>query len=715
MFKCRFIVIILVFAFQNSFAQQNNIWYFGRMAGLSFAPSGVQPIPAVLTDGAMTTNEGCSSICDNNGNLLFYSNGVTIYNRLHQVMVNGDNLMGNTSSVQACVIVPVPGNDSLFYIFATDALENGFANGYTYSIINMKMDNGNGQVITKNSLLWASCSERMVAVRHANGRDVWLITNDKDSNIFRSWLINCSGLQPNPILSITGLVMNQYITTNTGMLKVSPDSKQICQTHFPEADVVGFAPNFCQLFDFDNATGILSNPITISFSNAKIVACEFSGDSKLLYLTSPDGKSIAQVESTLFPVAAVIASRTTISTGTSGYYGIQLAPDGKIYLSENSTSLGVINEPDRKGLGCNFRERQVLLSPGSSSLGLPGYINDLSVSPTNGFSYTITDSCAGTVQFAAYTTMPGTISWRWDFGDGNNSVLQNPVHTYTVSAQNYLVTLEITSSTGCGYIKRSKAIFPSGLSATVDFDFVADCDAGTVSFNNLSTLFPDSMGVHYLWSFGDGATSVLRDPVHIYLSGSYNVRLDLLTTTPCLNKSVTKILKLEVLQIQASPDQVIDVGTSVQLSATGGGTRFLWTPSIGLSNPMIANPIAKPARSTMYVVTAYNDAGCQSLDSVFIKVNTIPGIQVPSGFTPNNDGKNDVLTPFIADEFILQYFSIYNRWGQKVFSATQKNSGWQGKVNGIIQNSGIYVWMVRAMDMQTGKNVEVKGSFVLIR
>ncbi|MFZ1327481.1 MAG: hypothetical protein WAW27_00540, partial [Chitinophagaceae bacterium] len=189
MFKQLSILVLLLLAFNFSYSQQNNIWYFGRKAGLSFNAAGAQPLPAVLSDGVMETNEGCSSICDEDGNLLFYSNGVTVYNRNHQVMVNGDNLKGNLSSVQACIIVPEPGNDSIYYLFTTDAVENSFANGYTYSIINLNKDNGNGEVITKNVLLWASCTERMVAARHANGTDVWLITNDKNSNIFRSWLI----------------------------------------------------------------------------------------------------------------------------------------------------------------------------------------------------------------------------------------------------------------------------------------------------------------------------------------------------------------------------------------------------------------------------------------------------------------------------------------------------------------------------------------------
>jgi gliding motility-associated-like protein len=712
--KCSYILFFLLFVSFHGFAQQNNRWYFGRNAGLNFNP-GSQPVPSILSDGALSTNEGCASICDYNGNILFYSNGVTVYNRNHQVMLNGDNLKGNISSVQACIIVPVPGNDNLFYLFATDAVENNFANGYTYSIIDMSRDNGNGEVVTKNTLLWGACTERMVAARHANGKDVWLITNDKNSNVFRSWLIDCSGLQGFPVVSTTGIVMDQHFLTNNGMLKVSPDGKQICQTHFPQLDLVGLTSNFCQLFDFNNATGILSNPQTIEFPDALLAACEFSNDSKLLYFADPIKKNIEQVEPKLVPASAIISSRTTISTGTARYYGIQLAPDGKIYLADVSTSLGAINRPDIKGIGCDFRKDQLLLSPGGSYLGLPAYINDLSSNPTNGFSYTIIDSCTGRVQFNGLTTMPGIISWDWDFGDGNGSALQNPVHNYTPANQSYTVTLEITSVAGCGYIKRSKSIFPQGLEATANFDFTSVCDEGSVTFQNLSTLLPDSTGVRYIWTFGDGNTSTLRDPVHSFPSGTYNVKLDVLTSTPCLNKSITKTLNLDVLNITASPDREIDAGQSVQLSVTGGGSSFTWTPPTWLSDPTIANPVATPGDKVTYKVVVRNDAGCSDSDYVQIKVMPFPGIYMPTGFTPNNDGLNDDIKPTFTKEFTLDEFSIYNRWGQKVFSTSQRNVGWNGQLAGLKQDAGVYVWVINALDTRTNTRIEKKGTFVLVR
>lgn len=89
MSKCRFILIIVSFAIQNASAEQNNIWYFGKKAGLNFNSTANQPIPFAVLNSAMDADEGSASICDNDGNLLFYSNDLTVCNRNHQLIVNG--------------------------------------------------------------------------------------------------------------------------------------------------------------------------------------------------------------------------------------------------------------------------------------------------------------------------------------------------------------------------------------------------------------------------------------------------------------------------------------------------------------------------------------------------------------------------------------------------------------------------------------------------
>jgi gliding motility-associated-like protein len=709
--KNQFILLFVLIVSLSATAQQNNIWYFGLKGGLDFNPVPGSPSPVAIGNSAMNANEGCGSICDMNGQLLFYSNGITVYNRNHQVMPNGDNLAGNLSSVQSCLIVPKPGNDFIYYVFTSDAFENNYAKGYCYSVVDIQGDNGNGAVISKNNLLLAPGTERLTAVRHADGLSVWVITNDNSSNTFRAWLVSCNGLQAAPVVSNTGVVLDQDVLENVGMMKVSPDGKQLCQTHFSEVSNV---PIFAQLFDFDNATGILSNPRSIGFPGAEIKSCEYSADSKFLYLVSPNYKIIDQVEATLPTIAGIVASRITINTGNTSYLGIQLAPDGKIYLAQQSIYLGAINKPNTKGLGCNYQEKQVQLINSSSYLGLPAFINDLSYNPNNGFTYAILDSCNGTIQFQGLTTLAGPVQWLWDFGDGNTSNIQNPVHTFNPIDKDYVVRIEISSALSCGSIKRSRNISPRGIITDVDFDYVADCDSGYVRFINK---FPELQGTtgQYNWDFGDGATSTAVNPINTYSNpGKYPVKLKLITSTSCLDDSMTKTVAMPGLPVTISPDQTIFIGQKIQLFVNGPGTSYQWSPATGLSNTTIARPLASPVQDITYKATVINNNGCSGEDSVRITVVELDGIYVPTAFTPNNDGMNDDIKPVFGLKFILKEFSIFDRWGERVFTTSTRNEGWKGKVNGIEQNSGVYVWILRYVDNK-GKAAEKKGTVVLIR
>ena len=696
-------------------AQQNNIWYFGSKAGLNFNPNGTQPIPAPLQNGAMISDEGCSAISDASGNLLFYSNGITAYNKFHQIMPNGNNLAGDISACQSTIIVPQPGSTNIFYIFTTDAIENAFSKGYNYSIVDMNDDNGNGDIIVKDQLLWLSCTERMTAARHANGTDVWLITNDNNSNTFRSWLITCNGLQATPVVSTVGVILDFSILSNTGYMKVSPDGKQLCQTHFPLNNQTGNVPNFIQLFDFDNTTGQLTNPRSVSNNEASFVCCEYSPDSKFLYLTRPYEKKIDQIEATLPTAAEISLSAVTFSTSRT-CYALQLGPDEKIYVFAPAQTLGVINLPNLKGSSANFNQSQIDISPKSSFLGSPSFINDIAYDPNNTFTYTVVGNCNGEVQFNSFSSMPGTVTWEWDFGDGTTSALQNPTHNFVPDGTVYSVTLTMTSSLSCALIKRSRFVKPGGISGEVNYEFVIRCDSNYVRFTNTSKELLDNNS-QFIWDFGDGTTSTDLNPIHTFnLPGDYNVKLSTVSVGTCLSKEITKQVDIVQFQISASPSVAsIFIGQSVFLSAAGPIADYKWSPSKWLVDSTLKNVVAKPLQDIVYKVTATDDAGCSAEDSVFIKVLQYDDIYIPNAFTPNNDGRNDLLKPLYPGTILLKDFSIFNRWGNKIFTTSQRGTGWNGKVNGNFQPAGVYVWTFQAFDENTQKPVTRKGIVTLIR
>ncbi|MET0466521.1 MAG: gliding motility-associated C-terminal domain-containing protein [Chitinophagaceae bacterium] len=167
----------------------------------------------------------------------------------------------------------------------------------------------------------------------------------------------------------------------------------------------------------------------------------------------------------------------------------------------------------------------------------------------------------------------------------------------------------------------------------------------------------------------------------------------------------------------AGNDTSVITGQPLQLQATGG-VKYNWSPPYSLSATNIANPIAiikEPAESIVYKVDVYNRIGC--FDSAFVSVkvySTMPTVFVPSAFTPNNDGKNDLLIPVLAGMKQLVYFNIYNRWGQLVFSTPAEGRGWDGRINGQFQSSNTYVWMISAIDY-LGKPYSGKGMVTLVR
>jgi len=169
--------------------------------------------------------------------------------------------------------------------------------------------------------------------------------------------------------------------------------------------------------------------------------------------------------------------------------------------------------------------------------------------------------------------------------------------------------------------------------------------------------------------------------------------------------------------VDAGQDTSAVMGQPLQLSATGA-QRFVWTPTTGMDNPDIANPIIRLqvfTDSVRYVVTSYTADGCHGSDDILVRFfKTGPDIFIPNGFTPNGDGKNDVLRPVLVGIRSLEYFRVYNRYGQLIFATSQTGKGWDGRINGELQPTNSYIYMAAATDY-LGRPVLKKGTSLLIR
>ncbi|MCD2260797.1 T9SS type B sorting domain-containing protein [Psychroserpens sp. XSD401] len=421
------------------FAQNEaNNWYFGIQAGITFNTGS----PTALTDGALITTEGCSAISDSSGNLLFYSNGIDVWDRTHNIMPNGSGLLGNFSSTQSGIIVPHPGNNNLFYVFSLAAIAE--PDGLRYSVVDMTLNGGLGDVTSeKNILLQAPSTEKITAVTHANGNDIWVITHEFNSNNFSSFLIDNTGLNISPLTSSVGYTPTS-IFDSIGYLKLSPDGSKLA--------VVYSNSEVLEILEFDDATGLVSNPIQITdfdtgnTSASRIYGLEFSPSNQFLYISETiDG--VYQYDLSSFNQLDIEASKTLIIPDflpviDEPHQALQLGPDGKIYVAHlDYDYLGVINNPDIQGNACDYVFDGVFLGTGTSQIGLPPFIQSY-------FSaYIVTENnCLGDATSFQINSNQPIDSILWDFGDTTSSNLENPTHTY-LSAGTYLVSVTVTSGT----------------------------------------------------------------------------------------------------------------------------------------------------------------------------------------------------------------------------------------------------------------------------
>ncbi len=448
--------------------QEASVWYFGQNAGIKFDALGNV---TALTDGQLNTLEGCTSIADNSGNLLFYTDGSIVYNKNHVVMQNGSGLLGSYSTTQSATIVPKPGSTNLYYVFTLDALAN--INGFRYSEIDMNLDSGNGGVTSnKNVLIYTPTCEKLSIVKHANNSDYWVVTHGWNNNSFYSYRLTSSGLFPTPITSNAGITVSGTPDNTMGYMKIAPNGSKLAVCH---------TQSICQLLDFDNATGMVSNPLTLYTNNSYGV--EFSPNSKILYLSGVENTSNTnKVFQFDLSVSNIATSMLELYSNTADEIdALQLGPNNKIYMAQLSkTKLGVINNPNVVGFGCNFQVNAVDLLGRYCYAGLPPFITSFFNS-----AFTTQNLCLGsTTQFSLNTSTP-IVSVLWNFGDTTTSTATTPMHTYTTAGA-YTVGVTVTTSAGV-QPPTSKSITISAvpiIANTVSNQTLCDTEISTYNLSN---------------------------------------------------------------------------------------------------------------------------------------------------------------------------------------------------------------------------------------
>ena len=554
--------LLLLFYSLVSFSQKEaNNWYFGSNAGIKFLDDGSIEI---LTGSQMVTNEGCSTISDADGNLLFYTDGRTIWDRNHVVMPNanyaaGTGLLGDPSSTLSGIIVPKKDNPNIYYVFTVDephqtnattypaqyvgsyneqgniqfqpAADDGFNNGLNYSVVDLSVIGGNGSigdVTTSNVPLLTydpnnieeakyKCSEKITAVKNHNGTGFWVLSHFIDK--FYTFYVDQNGVNSTPIVTqITPVVPTSGYRRNAiGCIKASPDGNYIAIVHQQRGTVSGGSTsNGCvYLYNFDNETGAISNPQLI-IENINPYGIEFSAQTKKLYVSTNSVVWQFNMLST-----NISASGVVVAQGVSDS-ALQLGPNGKIYKTVNGSALlDIINDPEEDGILCNYVQNGFALQSGTFGIfGLPPFITSL-------FSASITfqNTCLGdstAFELAVNNTFD---SVSWDFGDGSTpSADTAPEHIFAATGT-YNIVATITRQAETSNVSREVIIHAvpvaNAAPALVECDPDNDGLASFTLSNNNASLLGSQNAANFTVKYYTSETDAIANNVTALSASAY--------------------------------------------------------------------------------------------------------------------------------------------------------------------------------------------------
>ena len=634
------------------------IWYFGNQAGLDFN----QQPPVPLDNSAMNAQEGCSAWSDSNGDIVLYSNGQTVYNPQHAPMLNGSSLAGDATASQSALIVQFPTDETLYYVFTntcTDPLSfvcNEFQ--LSYSVVDVKAAAG-GDVVIKNKPLFKNNTERIAAVSFGNV--TWLVAHEYGTNTFRAYPISGLGIG-SPVLSSVGSIHQRTDgIEGVGYMKISNDGTKLAVAlPTPGANTV-------ELFDFDAATGVVSNPLVLDLNQptGTVYGIEFSPNSNWLYATHTNffggGQSTifhwhvdsTTVQGNVTDPGYIQNSLAQVPSGqtASALGALQQDPYGSIYVAINGASfLGIINSPDglQDGTSLAFADLtggQPLAAGTTSAMGLPNFIQNLSSQQPQPEIFIPPFACTGdVVSFSAVgTSQIDQFAWSiFDSSGGlvGSSMNQGDTITFNIG-DDYVFSMRLFNRCldPIAILTDTLTVFDSPIDpfgATA----VPICDQSV-------TLTPYNADPHpeytYLWNTGETTQNITVNAI-----GNYN----LVITDPISGCTNTfDVFVGPPFTVDLGPDQTICDGTVLTLDSQANANDYIWEISIGggpvqavtgigAFNPSTSrflpldqiNPVPTAGLVNTFFVGVIDpiDPTCTVRDTIDITINSLPTLNISS-------------------------------------------------------------------------------------
>ncbi len=708
-----------------------------------------------LTDGKCYYWVGHgSSISDENGKLLFYTNGDTVFNRNHHIMPNGAGITTlGRGGIAPCVVVPNPASNGIYYVFVADRGGIWQPGALSYSTVDLTLNGGLGDITEKRHVLMTPLNQVLAAILHANGRDIWVVTHEFNTNRFFSFLVTASGVSETPVVSAIGAL---HQVGPIKQMQFSPDGDKIAvestSTTFGVPD-----RNILEVFNFSVVTGRVSNQIFrvsdgTDFSRFRdLQGLEFSPNGRFLYASNGDSNGWARI----FQFDLSAGNQVSILNSAVGLElvmnaneeGMQLGPDGKIYIARggggSTTKLSRINDPNKKGLACRYVENDFELGTGANCIALPIFVRNYVTPPP---SFTTSPLCA----LDATTFYPSSLGYYdslvWDFGDPasgafNRSKTKQAEHKFSsdgifnVSLTTYFEGVARRRVTNQLNIKRMARV-------ELGKDTVI-CDGNSVALS-----VPN--GFSQTWSTGETGSAITA-----LKTGLYKVTM---TNGQCTVKDSINVKVLDQPKIDF-PDNIVACTDNQILDSKNSKFNVLWSTgetsntirvnqtgkySVRITNEKcvakdtvlvriapVADLTATVSKDTVgyyenitfsanasdirqwqwnfgdgtqsekqFSTHVYNNEGSYEANvtatnafgcthSNSLNVFVKRVLFIPNVLTPNGDGKNDSFT--IQFNGDQEYgIAIYNRWGKQIHYSYGNPNQW----NGGSEDAGTFFYLV---------------------
>jgi len=653
---CFFSMLFPLFLYSQG---EFNNWYFGDHAGITFN-YGDPPVALTDCSTALWVTGTTITVSDSLGHLLFYSDGVKVYNRHHFVMPNGHGLnpypdLGN----QIVFYVPYLHDSNFYYVFTVGIpWDTAHRNpeGLRYSVINMQLDTALGDIPSgqKNILIPSAwdAGKNVTGTRHHNNKFAWVVTRKYHyTSCYASYLVNDTGLDTTAVLSNSLIPINPNTPHAHQMheIKISPDGYKLIAIYdyFNPITPISSVLEVC---NFNSQTGQITPLFLIPglfLPNGNRASVEFSRDSKYLYTTehniTTNQDQIVQFDATKPDSLSFAQSRDTIGTNLWSS-GLQLGPDGKIYCTDNvSPHLDLINNPSVQGSGCNYQNNAIDLLGHDGFSGLPQLLQRYYVYISHN------GQCRGdTVSFST-VLFPPVDSLSWSFGDPvsgslNYSNLPTPSHIYS-SAGTYNVELIVRHNdkrmdTAWQVVTILPGPQPNlGPNLTICIGDSVTFDAGACT------------GCTYLWkNLGSGATVGTSQTFRTGQAGTYTALVT--GSNGCIGRDTVQLSTTPVPAVSNSPPLVKTIctgeSTNIPLTSSPPGAMFHWTASLssgnvtGFSadsglviNQVLTNPLATPGIVIYHITPKIGSCSGSKVDYQ-VTVNPGDSVKVSISASGNN-------------------------------------------------------------------------------